>query len=343
MTLVKNYLSLLSKKPAVTKSSIWADYLELLCLANIDGELSDEDVIKRLAIRLRDLKEGSATEISEDEELDSDAGEKASNRSRISDKWETELRDWFAVLIMRQASYKDFYPFVVTEREICLKKNKLSLKNKLYIYLLLCSNLNLFSKLESNQLSNSFELLSLEAFKNVMPNDAEVHLFGKNPLNKTGPFRGSLSLWEKIHNLASHVNESVSQRMHKEDFPSSNTGDGGLDIVGWIPTNDTLPSKLIFLVQCACGEWSKKVHESSPEDWGMRIDFTTTTVNNIFIPFCFKQANGGWQKAADIRKAFLVDRKRILDYCCKKKILDYRLLPAFKIVDEIVSAKESIL
>jgi hypothetical protein len=343
MSLAENYLLLLAKKPQGLSSSNWADYLELLCIANIDGELSEEDVIDRLSIRLKDLKEGTKDEILEDEELSSDSDGTATNRARISDKWETQLKDWFGILNMRQVVYGDFYPFKISNGEISLKASVPTLKQKLYIYLLLCSNLYLFPKKDSNDLSNSFEVLSYETFKNILPDDAKIHLFGKNPLNDNGPFKGSLSLWKKINNLAGLLNESVSQRMNELDYPPTNTGDGGLDIVAWIPTSDNLPSKLIFFVQCACGEWAKKIHESSHIDWDMRIDFTTSTINNIFIPYCFRQSNGNWQRSADIKKAFLVDRKRILDICCKKKILHYTTLPAFKIVDEIFKAKENVI
>lgn len=343
MSLINNYLSALGKKPDGLTSSNWADYLELLCLANIDGELSEEDVIKRLKLRLKDLKEGSKNEILIENELESDLGSNASNRARISDQWETKLKDWFGILSMRQITYGDFYPFKIDRGEIILKAKRLSKKQKLYVYLLLCSNLYLFPKSDSNQLSNSFEILSFETFKNILPSDAKVYLFGKNPLNKRGPFKGSLSFWTKVNNLASILNESLSPRMNELDYPPTNTGDGGLDIVAWIPTPDNLSSKIIFMAQCACGEWTKKIHESSDADWDSRIDFTTSTINNIFIPYCFRQSNGNWQRAADIKKAFLLDRKRILDYSCKKKIIDHKNIPSFNIVDEIFKAKEPVI
>lgn len=184
----KAYLQKLQDKPDYQKykSFLWADYIELLCLANFDGEISKIDVVDRLSERERDLKESSFEDLEEIEELDKEENEYPTRRSEISDKWEVDLSNWFRVLQYRQALYGDSYPFIITDSEIKRREGDFSIQQKLYLYLLLCSNLYLFNKSTQIELASCFEIVSFNSFKNLIPNTAEVHLFGANPLNTSG-------------------------------------------------------------------------------------------------------------------------------------------------------------
>jgi hypothetical protein len=342
---VKPYLQKLQAKPKHRQyeTYLWADYIELLCLANIDGEMTKSDIIDRLSERERDLQEGDTADIDEVMNMEKEEYEKPSRRSEISDLWEVRVADWFNILNLRESLYQSNYPFIITEHEIKRKNSQLNPSQKIYVYLLCCSNLYLFDKALQVSLANCFELLSYNSFKNILPNDAEIHLFGSNPLNKEGRY-SKIPLLNKINKLSADLNEILDPRLNQSNYTSIKGGDGGLDLVAWVPTGDNLPSSLIFFAQCACtDEWVSKQHDSSHESWEGRILFKNRISNSIFIPFCFRRGDGTWAKIEDIKLSFLVDRKRLLHYYLKNESISFDTLPASQIIDEIANAREDVV
>lgn len=340
---LKGYIKSLQSKPSYPRyvTIHWADYIELLCLANLDGEVSKDDVVDRLEERGNDLYEGYPDDVSEFQAFDSDEGDIATRRGERDDKWKTLVGDWFAVLKLRTALYGASYPFRITEKEIIIDEH-LSKDQKVYIYLLLCSNLYLFDKKSQNILSSSFELLCYEAMRSFLPADAEIHLFGKNQYNKTGRYHTNMTFWDKINSLAADLHEQINPNISKDDYPTTNKGDGGLDVVAWIPTGDALPSTLIYLGQCACTpDWVGKQNDSSFQSWINKISFTNYINNVVFIPYCFRGINVKWFKPGDIRLSFLIDRKRILFYLKATDILSN--LPSSEIVEKIIKTKEGVV
>src|SRR5687768_11122497 len=73
---------------------VWADYVELLCLFNVDGEISRIDVVDRVRERARDLGEGSGPR---EEDVTGTPG-----ASEADDRWSILVSDWFANLHHRQ-------------------------------------------------------------------------------------------------------------------------------------------------------------------------------------------------------------------------------------------------
>lgn len=342
--LTELYLKELQNKPSFQKyrSFLWADYIELLCLANQDGELSHIDVIDRLLERERDLSEGDDDDLKEMEDLEKEDNDKPTQRSEIPIRWENYLSAWFNVLQYRQVLHGELYPFEISEKVIKRKTGQLTKLNKLYLYLLLCSNLYLFDSATRVTLTSSFEMVSFNAFRNLLPEQAETHVFGSNPLNNTGKFRQG-SLRQKITILSSELNEALFPGINENNY-INNVGDGGLDLVAWLPTGDALPSSVIYFAQCACTEeWTTKQYSSSHDAWAGRILFKNHINNTIFIPFCFRAADGTWFSIEDIKMSFLVDRKRLLHYYFQKENIIFNDLPAHHIVEQIISAREDIV
>jgi len=334
------YIGNLQNKPnyPIVNVHHWTDYLELLCLANIDGELSKTDYIKRFAPRESDLREGDIEDIEAMDALELEDSSTSTNRSSKADVWGMRLDDWFLLLEHREKIYGEYYPFKKEGDSLILKDAALSKHQLLYCYLLFCSNLYLFNPTDRGSLASSFELLCLEVLRNLLPTNAEVHLFGKNPLNK-GQFVGPL--WDKIQLLASKLNEQVNPRL--KQYTPANTGDGGLDVVGWVPSGDTLPSKLIYFGQCTCNvsDWISKQNDSSFNAWSNKIHFTNFTNNIILIPFCFREATGDWAQIGQISKSFLVDRRRLL-YYLYGDFETFERLPSYGLFENMVVAKEEV-
>lgn len=338
---VKSYLKALETRPKYPKfeSFHWADYVELLCLANVDGEVSMDDVIDRLTNRERDLYESDPDDLAHIEELSKDEGI-ATGRARINDEWQSDLENYFRVLQFRQSLYGDDYPFHVSDKEIT-QKNRFSDGHVMYVYLVLCSNLYLLDDKTRLSFASFFELLCFDVLKNMLPKSASLILFGTNPFNK-GKYSGKSSFVKKVKDLAEELNEKVSSHFNEEGYSERNRGEDGLDIVARIPTGDTLPSSLVFLGQCACTtDWVNKQSDSSHEAWANKINFANRTSNVVMIPFCFRAANGGWVRTGSIRSSFLLDRKRLLH-----QLKPYKLPSdneCFNVVKEILKTSETVV
>ena len=177
------YLKNIQEKPSFEKykSFLWADYIELLCLVNKDGELSHIDIIDRLLERERDLYEASDDDLKEIEDLEKEDNTEPTRRSEIPIRWENYLSSWFNVLQYRYKFYRESYPFEIRDRVIKRKTNDFSELHKMYLYLLLCSNLYLFDNATRIKLTSSFEMISFNAFKNILPEQAEVHISEQIP------------------------------------------------------------------------------------------------------------------------------------------------------------------
>ena len=322
------------------KYHLWADYVELLCLANIDNEISKADLVDRLAERQADLKEGDIDDIVEIEELEKEDNQIATKRASKADVWNERIENWFRLIEHRISLYGDYYPFILDDNTLKLKFQKLDNRQSIYTYLLFCSNLYLFDAPDRLLLANNFELLCLQVLKNLLPSNAIVELFGKNPLNN-GVYSGSL--WNKIQMLAENINEKVHDLLDRADYPPQNTGDDGLDLVGFVPSGDLLPSMLIFFGQCACTpeEWVSKQNSSAHNAWKNKISITTEINNIVFIPFCFRTANGTWVNIGDIHNSLLIDRKRLIFYL-RGDFTSFEDLPSYGLVNNFILAKEDI-
>jgi len=345
MNVTEHYLTKLEKSPGHKQSLInsWADYIELVCLANIDNEISEEDIIDRLSGRVKDFKEDTDENLAEIDELEKEFEDitEPSRRAEISDKWESRVKDYFKILALRQVLYDDYYPFTING-DCLIRKSELQEKQLLYVYLLMCSNLYLFDDVTRIELASSFELISLNAFESLLPANAVVHLFGKNPFNKKGRFSKG-TFWNKLKKLKVDLNEEINPHVRKKDFPESHTGDEGLDLVGWVPTGDRLSSSLIYFAQCACTyNFVEKQHSSSHSVWAQKITFKNPPSNSTFIPHCFRGIDGTWIKSTEIMYTFLVDRRRILHYYSEQRKNRISRLPIYTKVQEIVKLKESI-
>lgn len=335
MSLIELLISKLENKPkyAKYKSHHWADYIELLCLINIDRVITQSDVLDRVRGREEDLGEGNVDDIEESNEAINTDYE----RAEYEDKWVIQVNDWYCLLEFRSSLYQEYYPFELINDTLSLKK-KITINHKFYIYLLICSNLYLFSKEIQNLLAGCFEILGLTVFKNFLPNDADIKLFGKSQYNQGMYSKGTL--WTKIQALANNLKETVHPYLKSDDYASTDTGDGGLDIVAWIPTGDELQSRLIYLGQCACtDDWVNKQDDSSYKTWSKTIVLTTYTNNIILVPFCYRKAEGNWFKIKDIRESYLIDRKRMI-YHHRDDFAEFLTLPVIQIIDQLISAHE---
>lgn len=328
-------ISNLDSLPMSAADHIWADYIELLCLLNVDGIVSKADILDRVRER-RDLG-GEVEDLSED--ILEDTRDSADiSSAEVDDKWSLRVDDWFKHLEYRDAVFGAFYPFVLSSDETSLSRQpEINPKHKLYIFLLLVSAQHRI-KGDKNPLTFSFEIISSLALRSCLPESADIHVFSRNPL---GPRRYGGNIWEKLTKL----NEDLRGKLlaNEEDFSLQNNADEGLDIVAWVSTGDTVSGSLLIFAQCACTpKWVDKQHSSSATKWRELIHMKSPPMNMVFIPFCFRQANGAWWKEHEIQKSVLVDRLRLI-YWLKETHMSLNGLPWYGFVDEVLEQREPLV
>jgi hypothetical protein len=140
------------------------------------------------------------------------------------------------------------------------------------------------------------------------------------------------------------LNEEVIAK--EINFPPQNTGDGGLDLVAWVPPEDGLSSNLIVTGQCACtSEWVTKQHSSGANVWRDRIAFKATPTNVAFIPFLFRSTDGTWHNDDYIHDSVLIDRLRLMRLLRDRKNeinTVFRSCPAHRIVEQVLEYEEPV-
>ena len=297
--IMTTYINNLETPPRHKSEYMWADYIELLALANIDLEISKADIQDRRKER-KDLGE-----------IDLQNSSDFNYEENQDDSSSLFISDCFRNLEYRTSVFGESYPFNLIENGKILQcKREFSESNRLYLFLLLASNLMYVDNKNSSLISSTFEVVSLEALRNYLPSRASTIFFGTNPKNRNIRFSGKLSL--KIRNLAEDLNELCL--VNDNDFDPHNTGDSGLDLVGYLPFKDNAQGMLYIFCQCACTEeWQSKQHDCSYQSWANKIKFTSFFSHMIFTPFCYRTALGHWFDLLKIKSSILVDRVRIID------------------------------
>lgn len=320
-----NPLTELDRLPRSSEDHAWADYIELLCLVNLDREFSKADLVDRIQER-KDLGESQ-------DDPDDDASVRPAT---IGDRRRQRIDDYFRHLRFRESAFAEFYPFSLTRNRIVLRMYEpLSAKQRFYVFLLLSANLR-YVKIHTDAITNCFEVVSGEALKQLLPEGAEVHIFGP----RHGGSRYTGGLWDKINLLAGDLKEIVVAL--EDEFSSQDTGDGGLDLVGWVPMGDEAPSRLLVFGQCACTpEWESKQYSSSALNWRSYINFTAPPTNIAFIPFCFRRTDGRWHKKRLISETTLIDRQRLL-YLLRNADVIIESHPCHELVQRALEQREPV-
>ena len=174
------------------------------------------------------------------------------NSSERNDSNESFIDEIFSLIEERVAIYGNVYPFEIGDEQNVTLKRDLSLPQKLYLFLLFSSSLDIFKSFNS-EITTDFELVSCEAIKSFLPN-AVVKPFGK-----MSEYNGTAK--EKIKKLA----DDIGLQTNDYEFgciSERNVQERGLDIVSWLPFEDRCQNKVIFLCQCACGkQYESKQHD----------------------------------------------------------------------------------
>jgi hypothetical protein len=291
-------------KPDYTKSEInyYADFIELLALFQKEDGVTFGDVQDRFF------------------------GVKEYGNSEARDEDESFLNAVFEVIKERVVLYADEYPFVYQNNETLLLKQNLSVKNKLYLSLLIASKLDVFNSFKSD-LTTDFEKVSYVVLKEFLPGKAVVKEFGKNT-----HYQGNAI--SKIKQLANDLDLQVDD-YELQQVSERNTQERGLDIIGWLPFADKCGNKIIILCQCACGkEYESKQHDTRRFENYLRF-YKTKPQHTLFIPYSLINIHEKKFYHSDyIEQDYLIfERKRILEYHNDNS---FENSESFKIVNKIL-------
>lgn len=284
----------------------WADFVELTCLNDPDGEAPLSEVLREAW----GFETGMGAIFREVENLD-DTSE-IEDRATYDDINQAKVEDLLRHFEMRSVLLGENYPFEVKigDQTICRKESCSS--HKLYQYLLYSANLPFLSKSDSNALSTGFERLAYRAVKKMMPANSEIALFGTAATDSYKCYTGSK--YEKFVNFADELNTKLNSEITRSTYPPTDNGDGGIDVVAWVPFNDRSANQPLLLAQagCTCDEKTmlSKQHEVGLNKWRRQID-GIWPINMMITPLCYRGAGGKWVKPTEIVSIF-IDRIRLM-------------------------------
>ncbi|WP_305832339.1 hypothetical protein [Photobacterium leiognathi] len=312
---------ILEKTPdcARDKTHHYCDYIELIALCSDEDGLSNSDIYDRF------LDDGRISEIGSEDGAES------------NESWVAEIGNWFSELSARVIAYGDSYPFHFVEDRFALKQ-EIDDSHCVYLGLLLCSSLRYIEN--SSILSSAFEYASLCAMKSYLPNLAQVHIFGVSSRNQ-GLYVGSLE--SKIRLLSEHTNYPVSSRPNV--FRNGDNGDGGIDIVAWLPflEDSNLDKKLLFIGQSAATmDWARKQH--SVERLHSYLDIETKTLNTLYVPFDMRDYDRNIREWTLVTTDILFDRQRMIKLLKPNELFSGELGGDFKeIIEAAVTYEEEMI
>lgn len=314
-----NFALKLGTTPTRNLIYLYADYVELVSLFSNQNYVSSSDIQDRLK------DEGIFKQRKSDKD-----------QSEANDEDERLVDGVFRLLNERSLLFQDDYPFSMrgTEHIILKEESKISDRNKIYIYLLLSSSLDIFSDFQP-ELTTEFEALCTIVLSNFLPAHAVVKSFGKNSV-----YTGTAV--QKISALASDMNIEIDTKAFSQ-ISTRGTQEKGLDIVGWIPFSDTVANFLSIFVQCACGkDWHSKLGETSR--YNRYFDFhVLNPTHAMFLPYNLVSFNkNNFYRNDEFGTDKLVfERKRILEYLSNTDF--FNNFESKLLVDKCIEFQEDIV
>lgn len=284
------------EKPKAPKyvEHIYADFVEINAFF-----LKEEVTLSDISDLLNDVKDTNIVVA----ENDNDSGETELNIAEINDKVSTKIKSIFDLCLFRSRLYhENEYPFIIKNNQIKIK-SRITDKQKIYLFLLISSNLNYFESIES-LLTKEFEYISMLSLKKYLPQKATVKSFGKN-----SQYEGNAI--EKIKALALELGIKLNEE-NINCISKHNVQERGLDVVAWIPFEDKVPNQVVLLGQCACGKnWDTK--QADTEFFSNYFYFVNNPIHSMFIPYSLIDTSGNFSQYDRILNNLFFDRKRIIE------------------------------
>ena len=300
----------------------WADFVELICIDNIDKEVSLNDIMN----------------IYVNENFFSTADDESP--SEKDNKYFLLFSETFLLIKSRSQLLKKYYPFEFVNKST-IKMSLLTNDNLLYIYLLLSSNTSCLEGSLASKFTNSFEGFSQRIMGYLYPT-FQSYLFGtsrtRGDLFYGGTLRDRLDRLSKCLNTNLRKNETINR--HNDEF----SGDRKIDVVAFYQIDCesyNAPFIPVSIGQCSCSyeEWEDKQSSVFNRRFKNMFEEVATCHEYMFIPFSLRGINGKWA-SDDISsiQTIVIDRFRFFS------ILDLSKISADVIItDEIKDCLKNAL
>lgn len=304
------------------KLHIYADYIELVAIIS-----KCETTVSDIFDRMHNIGLLSFT----DEETQSEDDDLGSRKPENEDEEKNRIINLFSLCNLRKQLFNSMYPFKIRNKTIIIKK-RLNELQKIYIFLLISSNLNFFNILKT-ELTSEFEMVAYNALQEYLPTKAIVKRFGYE-----SEYSGSIK--EKIKSLAIDLGVRINERYINPLRDTS--GDRGLDIVGWIPFIDKTPNMCIYFAQCTCKKaWHEKQLEASryPEKYLNLMG--GVAIQTLFIPYSLNKEESSFYQEDEIIHSLMFDRLRIMENL--ENVNFFKNLRSREIVERLLQYEEDII
>lgn len=318
---------------------LWADYVEILVLTNADRSFSRGDLYSTLQAQPEAVL--AETDEAEEDNHETDNADEITTRRRprrglsrayVDSKWS------FAISFVRQRIdlFGNSYPFVISEDRDTVELRSTSVNGltdleKLYLALLICSNIKYVNLGSRSEITRSFELISLPIFESLMPQGSIIKACWASG-GEAAPYTGTL--YNKFTNIAADIR--CTANFKQRDFSRGNSGDGGLDIIAWHPMGDQRDAIPISFVQCGCSqeEWEAKQLEASPAMLWSKFPVAHRWATYYFLPQDLRWVDGEWAHKSKLGDAIFVDRLRLINLTRTVGTIDHS--PSIGYLDAII-------
>ena len=177
-------------------------------------------------------------------------------------------------------------------------------QKEVYLYLLLCTRLNMKNNREHASLDGTLllEQLSGHVLQKYLGPDSKFMLFG------TGA-GGTFS--SRVNDLCKKLGEGGTFR----GAGNVQAQDGGLDTVGWVPFADKRPGQLIVFGQCKTGtNWRDDTAKLRPSDFNKKWVCDPFVVDPLRAFFVAESIDPSRWRNAVIDAGILFDRCRLVEH-----------------------------
>ena len=262
-----------------------ADFWEIQTIKDPGQYISQMTILRNMSLGMDELDHDGIT--AEDDRLNS------------------KLDDVHSHIAERKTFCSTSYPFQFGHSSIKLNENE-SLIRDVYLYLLLCTRLNMKTKKVQNGVDGAelFEFLCAEVAKNYFGKNAESMVFGTAV---AGNFK------DKVTDLISKIGEGDGYKNPNNNYPVKN--DDGIDVVVWKNFSDLRIGKIIGFAQCKTGtSWRNEIHKLKPKKFCDSWFLGSPILQPIPIVFLTDTLHYDMNFYSDQHGFLIFNRFRIMEY-----------------------------
>ncbi|MDR3361273.1 MAG: hypothetical protein LBO64_00220 [Desulfovibrio sp.] len=305
-----------------------ADVIELTCLQNADHAIS---VSEGLDEQLGDGEALGGIYLPEEEDGDHansalDAAEQADGRNLFQEDMQSHM-------LARSSLFGDMYPFFINENFVSLKETP-SASHKIYVFMLLASNLAFWDRAYRQLLAADFEILAAFSIRQIFPR-WRLKLFGTARCAHLDAYTGSPR--EKIEAFAADTGLRLLVQGEELQRRGTSGGDAGIDVAAWHPFDDGAAHMPVLLAQVGCTAdeqtMLEKQYSTNMRRWASKLH-GLMHLGCMITPQCYRDTQNSWPCFTDVQSVFL-DRFRVLRLLAEQAEGCYALLQCRDAVESI--------